>query len=42
MKHLIQKINFAKFKEQVKALRFSVTDLIITIAVTIVVNMIWC
>lgn len=35
-------IDFTKFKEKVKALRFSVTDIIITIVVTIVVNMIWC
>ena len=42
MKQLTQMINFAKFKEQVSALRFSVPDLIIGLVVGIVVNMIWC
>ncbi len=42
MKQLTQMIDFAKFKEQLKAMRFSVPDLIIGLVVGIVINMIWC
>jgi hypothetical protein len=42
MKQLTQMIDFTKFKEQLKAISFSVPDLIIGIVVGIVINMIWC
>ena len=42
MKQLTRMIDLSKFKEQLKAMRFSVPDLIIGLVVGIVVNMIWC
>ena len=42
MKHLIDKINFNKVKEQLVALRIALPELIIGLVIGIILNYIWC
>lgn len=41
MKHIINKINFSKVKEQIKALRFALPELIIGLLIGIILSMVW-
>ena len=42
MKHLIKTINFVKVKEQLKALRVALPELIIGLVIGIIINYVWC